>query len=51
MSNILVTGATGNLGKAVTESLLKKATANNISILVRDANKASHLKRRELMYA
>ena len=44
MSNILVTGATGHLGKAVTESLLKKATGNNISILIRDANKASEFK-------
>jgi NAD(P)H dehydrogenase (quinone) len=44
MSNILVTGATGHLGKAVTESLLKKTTSNNISILVRDANKASTFK-------
>lgn len=41
MSNILVTGATGQLGKAVTESLLKKTDAANINILVRDADKAS----------
>ncbi|HEY0245754.1 MAG TPA: SDR family oxidoreductase [Mucilaginibacter sp.] len=44
MSNILVTGATGHLGKAVTESLLKKTNAANISILVRDAAKASAFK-------
>lgn len=44
MSNILVTGATGHLGKAVTESLLKKTDAANISILVRDAEKAAEFK-------
>ncbi len=44
MSNILVTGATGNLGKAVTESLLKKTAAANISVLVRDADKAAAFK-------
>jgi NAD(P)H dehydrogenase (quinone) len=44
MSNILVTGATGHLGKAVTESLLKKTDAVNISILVRDAEKAAAFK-------
>lgn len=40
MSKILVTGATGHLGKAVTEFLLQKTDASNISILVRDAAKA-----------
>ena len=44
MSNILVTGATGHLGKAVTESLLTKTNATNISILVRDAEKAADFK-------
>jgi NAD(P)H dehydrogenase (quinone) len=44
MSNILVTGATGHLGKAVTESLLTKTNAANISILVRDADKAAAFK-------
>ena len=44
MSNILVTGATGHLGKAVAESLLKKTGAANFSILVRDAEKAAELK-------
>ncbi|WP_259070852.1 SDR family oxidoreductase [Mucilaginibacter sp. X4EP1] len=44
MSNILVTGATGQLGKAVTESLLKKTAASNIHILARDAAKAANLK-------
>jgi NAD(P)H dehydrogenase (quinone) len=41
MSNILVTGASGHLGAAVTESLLKKTNAANISILVRNAGKAA----------
>jgi NAD(P)H dehydrogenase (quinone) len=44
MSHILVTGATGQLGKAVTESLLKKTSAGNIHILVRDADKAAAFK-------
>jgi NAD(P)H dehydrogenase (quinone) len=44
MSHILVTGATGQLGKAVTESLLKKTSASNIHILVRDADKAAAFK-------
>ena len=44
MSNILVTGATGQLGAAVTESLLKKTSADHISILVRDAAKAEAFK-------
>jgi NAD(P)H dehydrogenase (quinone) len=44
MSQILVTGATGHLGKAVTESLLKKTDASNISILTRNAEKAEDFK-------
>jgi len=44
MSKILVTGATGHLGKAVTEFLLQKTDASNVSILVRDATKAEDLK-------
>ena len=44
MSKILVTGATGHLGKAVTESLLTKIDAANISVLVRDASKAEAFK-------
>jgi NAD(P)H dehydrogenase (quinone) len=44
MSNILVTGATGHLGKAVVESLLQKTNPANIHILVRDSNKAADLK-------
>lgn len=44
MSNILITGATGQLGAAVTESLLKKTNADHISILVRDAAKAEAFK-------
>ena len=44
MSKILVTGATGHLGKAVTESLLTKIDAANISVLVRDAGKAEVFK-------
>ncbi len=46
MINILVTGASGHLGKAVTENLLKRTAAKNISILVRDAAKAADLKAR-----
>jgi len=44
MSKILVTGATGHLGKAVVNELLGKASANDISVLVRDPAKAEELK-------
>lgn len=42
---ILVTGATGNLGKATINSLLNKGiSANNIAALVRDESKSAELK-------
>jgi NAD(P)H dehydrogenase (quinone) len=41
---ILVTGATGQLGTAVVTTLLEKTSANRVSALVRDENKASALK-------
>lgn len=41
---ILITGATGNLGKATVEFLSKKIPSGNIAVLVRDENKASDLK-------
>ncbi|HWK07337.1 MAG TPA: SDR family oxidoreductase [Puia sp.] len=41
---ILVTGATGPLGKAVVEFLLKKTPGSNIAALVRDPAKAETLK-------
>jgi NAD(P)H dehydrogenase (quinone) len=41
---ILVTGATGQLGTAVIDHLLKKTSANQIAALVRDESKASALK-------
>ncbi len=45
MSKILITGATGHLGKDTIEFLLKKGVeANQISALVRDENKATNLK-------
>lgn len=44
MSNILVTGATGSLGGATVDFLLKRTDASNISVLVRDAEKAADLK-------
>jgi NAD(P)H dehydrogenase (quinone) len=44
MSKILVTGATGQLGKEVVNALLKKVNASDISVLVRDAAKAEELK-------
>jgi NAD(P)H dehydrogenase (quinone) len=40
---ILVTGATGHLGTAVIEQLLKKTSANKIAALVRDETKAADL--------
>ena len=42
---ILITGATGHLGKATIDFLLKKGiSANNIAALVRDEAKAADLK-------
>ncbi len=41
---ILVTGATGQLGKTVIHQLLKNAPADNIAALVRDETKAADLK-------
>ncbi|MBE9601587.1 SDR family oxidoreductase [Pedobacter sp. MC2016-24] len=41
---ILVTGASGHLGKATIDSLLKKVPAKQVVALVRDKNKADNLK-------
>lgn len=41
---ILITGATGHLGKAVVNQLLTKTAASNIAILARDLNKALEYK-------
>jgi NAD(P)H dehydrogenase (quinone) len=43
MRNILVTGATGGLGKAVVENLLKTVGPNSLAVLVRDPAKAADL--------
>lgn len=43
---ILVTGATGNLGSLVVETLLKSVPAENLAVSVRDPKKAEHLKAR-----
>lgn len=43
MSKILITGATGHLGTAVVNQLLKNTNANNIVALARDENKAKPL--------
>ncbi len=43
MSKFLVTGATGGLGKAVVETLLKTVRADQIAVLVRDPAKAAGL--------
>jgi NAD(P)H dehydrogenase (quinone) len=43
MSKILVTGATGGLGKAVVENLLKTVSPGDIAVLVRDPAKAADL--------
>ncbi|MFD2571563.1 SDR family oxidoreductase [Spirosoma soli] len=40
---ILVTGATGQLGKAIIEQLLKKTAIDQIAALVRDSSKAAYL--------
>lgn len=44
MNKILITGASGQLGKEVAKALLKKVPASGIAILVRDASKAEDLK-------
>jgi NAD(P)H dehydrogenase (quinone) len=44
MKKILVTGATGPLGSAVVENLLKRTSPSKIAILVRNAEKAAGLK-------
>ncbi|QCX37378.1 SDR family oxidoreductase [Aureibaculum algae] len=41
---ILITGATGNLGSAVVETLLKNIPAQNISVLVREEEKIQAIK-------
>lgn len=51
MSNILVTGATGHLGTAVTESLLAKNGAAGLTVLVRDAAKATAFKEQGITVA
>ena len=43
MSSILITGASGHLGKAVVNELLQKINAENISVLVRDPSKVQDL--------
>ncbi len=43
---ILITGATGQLGRAVIQTLLKKTPANEIAAFVRDEGKAADLKER-----
>ena len=43
MSNILITGATGGLGRAVVENLLRTVSADQVSVLVRDPAKAADL--------
>lgn len=43
---ILVTGATGNLGSLVVETLLKSVPAENLAVSVRDPKKAEHMKAR-----
>ncbi|QOG04523.1 SDR family oxidoreductase [Flavobacterium sp. MDT1-60] len=43
---ILITGASGNLGTAVLENLLKQVSANGISVLVRNPVKAASFEKR-----
>ncbi|QGY43075.1 NAD(P)H-binding protein [Maribellus comscasis] len=44
MSKILITGATGNLGKQTLQSLVSKTDVSNLAALVRDESKATDLK-------
>jgi NAD(P)H dehydrogenase (quinone) len=43
MSTILITGATGGLGKAVVETLLKTVSPASLAVLARDPAKAADL--------
>lgn len=43
---ILITGASGNLGKVVLENLLKQVSADGISVLVRNPVKAASLEKK-----
>jgi NAD(P)H dehydrogenase (quinone) len=43
---IVVTGATGKLGKLVVESLLSNVAASEIGVSVRDPEKARHIQQR-----
>ncbi len=43
---ILITGATGQLGRVVIETMLKKIRANQIAALVRNENKAADLQKK-----
>jgi uncharacterized protein YbjT (DUF2867 family) len=47
---ILVTGATGHLGSAIINYLLKKLSASQIAALVRDVSKAAGLKEKGVTY-
>ncbi len=51
MSKILVTGATGQLGKATVNELLQRVNANEIYALVRDVSKAEDLKAKDVNIA
>jgi len=51
MSKILVTGATGQLGKATVNELLQRVNANDIYALVRDVSKAEDLKANDVNIA
>ena len=44
MSKILVTGATGQLGKAAVNELIQKVNAGDVAVMVRDPQKAEDLK-------
>ncbi len=44
MNKILITGASGQLGKSVIKHLLNKVEAKNLAVLVRNEEKASDLK-------
>ena len=46
MNKILVTGATGHLGKAVVENLLQRNEASNIAVIARDPAKLENLSQR-----
>ncbi|RDC55853.1 hypothetical protein DU508_16470 [Pedobacter chinensis] len=51
MKTILVTGATGQLGKSILTTLLKKVNSSSIRVLVRDEKKGKEFEEKGVSFA